>query len=51
MMMEMVNTKERGDTMWVVVNSAERGDLIKQEMCDMMVMMVVPIQVLTPRNE
>ena len=40
-----------GDTVYVVVHSEERGGMMTEERIDMMMMVVIPNHLLTPRNE
>ena len=51
MMMVVVHTQDRGNTVQVVFHSEDKGDIIPEESCDMMMMVVVPTQILTSVNE
>ena len=51
MMMVAAYTEQRGYMMQVVVHIEARGNMMKEDMGDMMMMGVVPTQVLTSRTE
>ena len=50
MMIVVVHTEERGDMIHVVVHSEDRGEIMIEERCDTMIMLVVPTQILTSRT-
>ena len=49
-MMEVVHIEDRGYTIYMVVQSERSGDIMTEEMCQMMIMMVVPTQLLNSRR-
>ena len=51
MMMVAIHTYEKGGAIQVVVHSEQRGEIMTEEKCDMMMMVVAPTHIPTTRNE